>query len=51
MDITSNRCKRSTKTNGKSQVDKSQNYHNVKILVKFTCHFCTMIGVQLNQVC
>lgn len=26
--------------NGDIQVDKSQKYYNVKILVKFTCHFC-----------
>lgn len=26
--------------NGEIQVDKSQKYYNVKIWVKFTCHFC-----------
>lgn len=26
--------------NGEIQVDTSQKYYNVKILVKFTCHFC-----------
>ena len=26
--------------NGEFQVDKSQQDYNVKILVKFTCHFC-----------
>lgn len=26
--------------NAEIQVDKAQKYYNVKILVKFTCHFC-----------
>lgn len=26
--------------NGEIQVDESQKYDNVKILMKFTCHFC-----------
>lgn len=35
--------------NGEIQVDKSQQYYNVKILVKFTCHFCDRSTIESSM--
>lgn len=35
--------------NGEIQVDKSQEYYNVKILVKFTCHFCDRSTIESSM--
>lgn len=35
--------------NGEIQVDKSQQYYNVKISVKFTCHFCDRSTIESSM--